>query len=178
MRSQLRLDGDVAFPGELFLCVLSARRLQMPSTIWRVAHEEKLTKLESLSSSITRSSNTSHSTVYFERMRWDAASIWACRGRCGEADEARPLLEGSSRRAMKIENTLRNYIFVERRKRTFENVSKGNTLPEYQDLADGIEFGHSDANTELRKFLREWPKGQRSRGVLDTFGNQVAGERR
>jgi len=89
-----------------------------------------------------------------------------------EAEDVRPLLEGSSRRALKLGPKFAKYIFVERRKRNVQELR--HLKSEYPDVADRIEIRHSDANTELLNFCANWPKAQRAVVFLDPFGNQVA----
>ena len=88
------------------------------------------------------------------------------------ADDFRPFLQGSSRRALKFGTSFEKYIFVEREQK---NVAELESLRrEYPAVAERIEIRHSEANTELTKFCSNWPISQRAVVFLDPFGNQVS----
>jgi three-Cys-motif partner protein len=86
------------------------------------------------------------------------------------AQDFRPLIQGSSRRALKFAN-FSKFIFVERKR---ANVSELVSLKrEHSALSERIEIRHGDANVELQRFCGNWPRMRRAVVFLDPFGNQV-----
>jgi three-Cys-motif partner protein len=138
--------------------------------------EEKLNKLEAyLDKFTTVLKFQSFSLVYFDAFAGTPdIDVGAADPPLFLAEDARPLVQGSSRRALKFGTKFAKYIFVEGRK---ANVRELEQLKiENPNLADRIEIRHSDANTELHRFCAHWPTGQRAVVFLDPFGNDVEWE--
>jgi three-Cys-motif partner protein len=91
-----------------------------------------------------------------------------------EADE-RGLIEGSARRALRINPGFDRYIFVERMKGKAAELS--GLKQEFESLASRIGVVHGDANDAVMKFCAttDWRK-TRAVMFLDPFGNQVSFE--
>lgn len=88
-----------------------------------------------------------------------------------DADDFRPLIEGSSRRALKFAS-FSKFIFVDRKRANVSELAK--LKGDYPELAARIEIRHGDANAELRRFCENWPRMRRAVVFLDPFGNQVS----
>lgn len=146
----------------------------MPQQFGGSHTEEKLEKLEAyLNAFTTVLQYKPFRLVYFDAFAGTPdINMGVADGPLLEAEDARPLLEGSSRRALKFGARFAKYVFVDRRKGNVRELEDLKT--EYPELADRIEIRHSDANTELRSFCSNWPRSQRAVVFLDPFGNQVA----
>jgi three-Cys-motif partner protein len=85
------------------------------------------------------------------------------------------ILEGSARRALKINPPFHRYILVEKMRGKAEELL--GLKAEFSPISDRVEIIHGDANDELVRFCgdTDWRK---SRAVvfLDPFGNQVRWE--
>jgi three-Cys-motif partner protein len=134
--------------------------------------EQKLDKLEAY----LRAFSTALKRQRFELIYFDAfagtpdISVEATDIPLLPADDFKPLIEGSSRRALKFTN-FSKFVFVERRR---ANVSELASLKrDYPALGQRIEIHHADANDELRRFCTDWPRMRRAVVFLDPFGNQV-----
>jgi len=88
------------------------------------------------------------------------------------AGDARAFLDGSSKRALKFGSKFEKYIFVDRKRANVRELEALKTR--YPELSSRIDIRFSDANTELKKFCANWPRGQRAVVFLDPFGNQVS----
>jgi len=82
------------------------------------------------------------------------------------------ILEGSARRALKLETPFHQYIFVEKLRRKSNELSR--LKADFPALANRIFVRTADANDELERFCKDIKK-QNCRAVvfLDPFGNQI-----
>lgn len=148
----------------------------MPNQFGSTHTEEKLRKLEAYLERFTLVlKNQAFKLVYFDAF---AGTPDIDVGDAGapllEVGDARQFLAGSSRRALQFGDKFSRYIFVDKKR---ANVKELEALKsEFPSVQDRIEIHYSDANTELKKFCANWPRGQRAIVFLDPFGNQVAWE--
>ena len=87
-------------------------------------------------------------------------------------DDGRDFIVGSARRALSLENSFSQYIFIEK---TWQKIKELERLrSEYAGKADRITIVNEDANTALQSICAEgdWKKC-RAVAFLDPFGNQV-----
>ena len=147
----------------------------MPQTFGGSHTEQKLDKLEAYLKAFT----TALKRQRFELVYFDAfagtpdINVGTAVVPLLPADDFKPLIEGSSRRALKFAS-FSKFIFVERKR---SNISELTSLKrEYPALALRIDIRRGDANEELRRFCQDWPWNRRAVVFLDPFGNQVSWE--
>lgn len=147
----------------------------MPNRFGTVRHTgDKLDKLEQYLERFTRVLQNQP----FELINFDAFAgtpeidVEGDTGPLLPTMEATPFLAGSSTRALRLGTRFSRYIFVDRKK---ANIGELQGLKaQFPDMAGRIEIKHSDANTELSEFCRNWPRNRRAVVFLDPYGNQVA----
>ena len=88
-----------------------------------------------------------------------------------ETMELENVIEGSARRALKLERPFDHYVFVDARSKNVAALDRLRT--EFPALRDRIDTRRADANVAVVEFCRRLGAGDRAVIFLDPFGNQV-----
>lgn len=148
----------------------------MPQKAFGGSHtREKLDKLEAYLSAylkVFKNKSWAH-TIYFDAFAGSGQIPAAASNSLLPLDEGgRAFIVGSARRALGLESSFCEYIFVEKARVKAKELER--LKAERTDKADRIRIVNQDANSALRTFCaeRDW---KRCRAVvfLDPFGNQV-----
>lgn len=87
------------------------------------------------------------------------------------ANEPQQLLEGSARKALRVEPPFDRYIFIERNRERCAQLERLEV--EFESLGHTIEICQGDANEEIRRLCnRDW-RNRRAVLFLDPYGMQV-----
>lgn len=87
-------------------------------------------------------------------------------------DEPQGFLDGSARKALRVDPPFDKYVFIEKTNKRYEELVK--LKGEFPALVDHMSFQQGDSNPVLQDICRQW-NSRTTRGVLflDPFGMQV-----
>lgn len=123
---------------------------------------------------LTKFRATGGKTIYFDAFAGtgDLPKNIDDGGLLKDVEELSDIAEGSARRALAIEPSFSEFVFVEASKGKADELKR--LLIEFPTRANSIRVIHGDANAEVLRFCNEtdWSKN-RAVVFLDPFGNQV-----